>query len=389
MLSKAFMSTKKNFLRDRNINIFIDNYPEWGGTYQYTKILLDALSIKKNFNKKNLKVFFTKKKWKNKLKDFNSEFINLKKIEKLILIFLIIFNLKNIFFFLKKKNLTSLPSEFFDKKTTWFFPSQDLLSVLCEGQSIVSIHDLMHRYSSFPEVSSFFRKFYREILFKNITRYASKILVDSNLGKKHVYESYKRKKKVYVQYFATSHLKVKNVKKIQNSLYYPSQFWPHKNHAKLIFAMQVIKKKIPNIKLFLSGHKLHKYKKLRSLVEKLDLSKNIKFLGYVTEYSKVKKIQEVSALINPSLLGPTNLPQLEAFNYSCPVVISNIFAAKEQCKNAAIYFNPHSPKSIANAVCNLFQNQKLRNNIIKNGKILKKKYSLTNFSINLFNVIVS
>ena len=38
--------------------------------------------------------------------------------------------------------------------------SRWLDSIICRGKTIVSINDLMHKYSKFKETSSFFRKLY-------------------------------------------------------------------------------------------------------------------------------------------------------------------------------------------------------------------------------------
>ena len=64
------------------------------------------------------------------------------------------------------------------------------------------------------------------------------------------------------------------------------------------------------------------------------------YLKVLFQIKKASLISNARALINPSFLGPTNIPQLEAFNYDCPVILSNVFASKEQCSNNVIYFNP-------------------------------------------------
>ena len=38
-------------------------------------------------------------------------------------------------------------------------------------------------------------------------------------------------------------------------LIYPAQFWEHKNHEKLLLAINILKKKYSDIKLVLIGHK--------------------------------------------------------------------------------------------------------------------------------------
>ena len=137
------------------------------------------------------------------------------------------------------------------------------------------------------------------------------------------------------------------------------------------------------------GHKKKNYFNLIKLVKELKLTKNIKFIGYVSEREKVNLIKNARALINASFLGPTNIPQLEGFCYSCPVILSNVFAHKEQCGNSVIYFNPHDREQIANAIEKIWVSESIyRKYKVKSYK-MAQKYSLKNFSTNLVNNIIT
>ena len=98
---------------------------------------------------------------------------------------------------------------------------------------------------------------------------------------------------------------------------------------------------------------------------------------------KALLISNARGLINPSVLGPTNTPQLEAFNYGCPVLVSNIFAAKEQCTDSVIYFNPFSEKSIAKSIKKIWNNNKIFLMYKKKSNLISKKYSFEKYSKNL------
>ena len=108
--------------------------------------------------------------------------------------------------------------------------------------------------------------------------------------------------------------------------------------------------------MVLIGHKKKNFSEINKLVFKLDLEKNVIFEGFVSDKKKASLISNARALINPSFLGPTNIPQLEAFNYDCPVILSNVFASKEQCSNNVIYFNPHYEESIAKCIEKIWSN---------------------------------
>lgn len=378
---------KKNLFNKKkcNLNFYIDNDPEWGGTFQYTNLLIKAIQLK--FTKKNIKFFYTNKVWEKNL-DYNNQSIKINFFQSFLIQILIFFNLKKLSNILSRINLLSLPKTFFNKDEYWFFPSQDLISVLCGGKTITSINDLMHRYSNFPETSSFLRKIYRDYRFRKIAKYSYRVLVDSKLGKKHVKESYGNHNNIRVQYFSTLPQTFNKIKKKDKYIIYPAQFWDHKNHENLILAINILKKKFKKIKLLLIGHKKKNFFQLKKLVKELNLNRNIKFIGYVNEKKKANLIKNARVLINASFLGPTNIPQLEGFYYGCPVILSDIFAHREQCGNSVIYFDPNSKEQIASAIEKIwFSNSLYKKYKVKSYK-MAKKYSLNNFANSLVKNIV-
>jgi len=347
----------KNLLEQYNktINIFINNDPLWGGTYQYSELIIKTLETR--FSKENIKLHFTTK---NNLKPGDHYFLNFNIFQFFLINVLIFFSSKNMAKILAKFKILKLPISFFEKNEMWIFPSQDLVSVLCAGKTIVSINDLMHRYSSFPETSSLIRRSFRDYQFNKIAKYSNIVLVDSKLGKKHVEDCYGVYNNIKVQYFSTqlSETKLVNLD-AKKYIIYPSQYWQHKNHVNLLLAINILKRKYKDIKLVLIGHKKRNYNKIFKLTQKLGVEKNIEFLGYVSENNKAKLITNARALINPSFLGPTNIPQIEAFKLSCPVILSNVFAAKEQCGDSAIYFDPNYPESIAASIERIWESDYL------------------------------
>jgi glycosyltransferase involved in cell wall biosynthesis len=48
----------------------------------------------------------------------------------------------------------------------------------------------------------------------------------------------------------------------------------------------------------------------------------------------------------PTLLGPTNMPLLEAYYIGCPVICSDLEGHREILENNALYFNPLSWQEI-------------------------------------------
>lgn len=55
-------------------------------------------------------------------------------------------------------------------------------------------------------------------------------------------------------------------------------------------------------------------------------------------------------LVFPSLLGPTNMPPLEARVLGCPVLCSDFLGHREQLGDGALYFNPENEDEIVKSM---------------------------------------
>ena len=104
---------------------------------------------------------------------------------------------------------------------------------------------------------------------------------------------------------------------------YPSMFWPHKNHTTLIDAFKKFIEEHGEVAyLVLTGEG-----RLRSAIEKVaqdsGISHLIRFEGLVTRSRLMSLIAGSRGLLMPSLLGPSNIPPLEAVLLGIPVAVSD------------------------------------------------------------------
>ena len=369
---------------DLFLNIFVDNDPNWGGTFQYTENIIESLISK---NKKKVKIFYTNNSWNNKFKTVKKQKIKISLIGRLFF-YLSILLFKDLKIF---KNIFNL---FYDIKINehdiWIFPSQDLISCIFSGKKIVAVHDLMHLHTSFDESSSVLKKVYREFRYKKIAQHADKIVVDSSYGKFQFLEHYKiNPKKIHVLPFFIKKIKVKERKFIKKFLIYPAKFWKHKNHINLITAINNLVKfeGIKDLLILFTSKKDLEYKNIYNYVVKNNLQKNVKFTGYISTKQLAVFYSNARALVMPTFFGPTNIPPIEAFNYSCPVLISDIFASREQCGNSALYFNPNEINQIADKIKDIWLNDDLYLKMSKKSKLISKNYNFVNFSKKLNKII--
>lgn len=290
------------------------------------------------------------------------------------------------------------------------FPLGEPYSYLLPTKNVGVIHDLMHRYERrFKEAGGLRNYQYRECIYKRIAKYTEIILTDSQIGKKQLEESYLRgkeksnifplpyippdyifeDKEIEADKLASANLEWKKIELQLPSqyLFYPAQFWKHKNHKHLLEALVETKRAIPNIQLVLVGGEKNAYEEVCSFIEKYDLAENVIILGYVNNYSMIQLYKKARGLIMPSYFGPTNIPQLEAFYLGCPVAVANVYGVLEQVGDAALLFAPDSVKEIKNCMEKLWNNETLRNQLIERGYKWSRNWGEKQFGTRLLEII--
>lgn len=261
----------------------------------------------------------------------------------------------------------------------WLFPAQDTWSYILPVPSLSVIHDLMHRYEKrFPEVSSGFTFKQRELHYTNICRYSKGILVDSEVGKTHVKDSYNIDETLLhiLPYAVPSYIdsEERNFHHISTYalpskfFFYPAQFWKHKNHERLIRSMESLHHRIPDLKMVFAGSPKNAYTEVKALVVNLGLSDHIIFLGYVPDEDMVTIYRRARALIMPTYFGPTNIPPLEAFALGCPVAVSNIYGMPAQVGDAALLFDPADETEMAQVMHRLWTDDELCDTLSRKGR---------------------
>lgn len=273
----------------------------------------------------------------------------------------------------------------------WVFPGQEHWSYLAPVPSLVTIHDLMHRYEAeFPEVSRRGRFFVREYRFGNICRFATAVLVDSEVGRQHVIDSYGMNS---AKLFPLPYLPPRYIfdavppddfdqrhRLPPRFLFYPAQFWAHKNHDRLLQAVAIVRRSCPDISLVLAGPKRYEYETLVRRVADLGLYDHVLFTGYVPDADLPEFYRRARALVMPTFFGPTNIPPLEAFALGCPVAISDIYGIPEQVGNAAVLFDPSSVSQIAECIQRLWTDDALCQQLVTRGKARAAGWGQTDFN---------
>jgi glycosyltransferase involved in cell wall biosynthesis len=122
-------------------------------------------------------------------------------------------------------------------------------------------------------------------------------------------------------------------------LLYPARPWPHKNHARLYEAFELLRRARPDLRLVLTGHG-----DFGRVPDGVDVR------GLVSRSELVELYRRAGTLVFPSLYEGFGQPPLEAMACGCPVAAAEAGSLPEVCGDSARLFDPHDPAAIAAAI---------------------------------------
>jgi glycosyltransferase involved in cell wall biosynthesis len=146
--------------------------------------------------------------------------------------------------------------------------------------------------------------------------------------------------------------------------FYPAQFWPHKNHIRLLQALRILLDRGIKRDLVLSGGDRGMLAHIRAEAARLGVDDQVRILGFVPPEEMVTLYSEAAVVVVPTYFGPTNLPPLEAWTMRRPVVCSRVMA--EQVGDAALIFDPDNPEELADAMAKALRSETAER-LIRNG----------------------
>lgn len=265
---------------------------------------------------------------------------------------------------------------------------------------IVSIPDLMYKY--YPDLPDykFSVRYRRDIVYKSFARNSVFNVVDSEQGVEDLVKFFKiKKEKIRIIPFVppeyiyrykdmdlrTSDKILKKYSLPEKFLFYPAAFWVHKNHLRLVEALNLVKNKYNlNVHLVLVGSSSERttktYQEIMKLVHKLDLKDQITHLGFVSDQEIVALYKKAVALVFPTLIGPTSIPPLEAMILGTPVLYSNLFEMPKQVGDAGLLFNPFDVQDLAEKIYQIWIDQGLREQLVTKGYGKTQKLTLENYA---------
>jgi glycosyltransferase involved in cell wall biosynthesis len=262
---------------------------------------------------------------------------------------------------------------------------------------VFTIWDLGHRtLPFFPEVSANGSWAIREEMYQQMLYRAAYIITGNETGKKEILDNYPvNPDKIKVLPFpvpdfcfqARQPQELSNIK--QPFVFYPAQLWPHKNHIVLIEAVAWLReaKNIIVNCYFVGSNKDKQKVYLTEKIKEYNLTEQVSWLGFVDDAELLWLYKNALAMTYVSLMGPNNLPPLEAAALGCPLIISDIPGHIEQVGKAGLCVNASDPQAVGAAIELLYKQPEKRLQLIDEGLALADGYKAYSYFQQMLKVI--
>jgi glycosyltransferase involved in cell wall biosynthesis len=361
------------------IAIISDSKENSGGSIHVT---LSAAKSLQNLNISNLDLDFvvTQKSVYEKLKNqYNNK---IKLLDENTFFFKISSFLYRNFFFKKiyHKFLLDNYFETFVKKNKYdlvFFITPSSLLLLCNKVNFIySIWEFAHKeHPSLPEYNEN-TVTNKDNYYNYACKHAFKIILFNEKSKNDFYKYYLVDKSKLETFFfgpLLTNIPVKNNSKIdeliknKKYIFYPAQFWPHKNHIYLLEALKKYNEnKEKKIFLILTGHDKGNLTFIKNRINNLGIINEVFIFNYLNDDEICYLYKNCFAVAFPSLVGSQSLPLFEAFFFQKPIIY-NQKILDPFYKDSTLALNIDDYQNLGINIEKIINNPKLINDITKRG----------------------
>ena len=260
------------------------------------------------------------------------------------------------------------------------------------------IHDL--NFEHYPQNLPFWYRQYYRYYFPRFARKSTRLATVSEFSKNDIVKKYKvNPEKIDVVYNGCN-AKYKPIGPLQkdNTLWkysgdhpyfvFVGSLHPRKNLTNLLKAFDIFKvNNNSDIRLLIVGEKRWWTEEINRVYENMLYRHEVTFTGRVDSVELNKIISSAIAMTYVSIFEGFGIPILEAFNCETPLITSNNTSMPEIAGNAALFVDPFSPESIAEAMEKIALNKNLRDELIAKGCIQRENFSWQKSADKLWNCI--
>ncbi|MEP6617713.1 MAG: glycosyltransferase family 1 protein [bacterium] len=263
---------------------------------------------------------------------------------------------------------------------------------------VATVWDLQHRVQPwFPEVSSNGQWTERERLFPEYIRRAAAVIVGTEVGADEIRVAYGEPAgglhvlplptPSFVLDAALGPIPARLVELPARYLFYPAQFWSHKNHVTALRTLALLAADPEMPHLVLVGADRGTLDHVMRTATALGVQDRLHALGHVDRATLVALYAHAEALLFPSMFGPDNLPPLEAMALGCPVIAARVNGAEEQLGDAAILVDALDAEGFAAAIRALRLDHAHREAMIARGRKRANAWTASQYVSAVFELI--
>lgn len=143
----------------------------------------------------------------------------------------------------------------------------------------------------------------------------------------------------------------------------------HKDNETLLRSIVELRRMAPAERWHLRIIGWGDWEPVRRRAKDLGLETCVEFVGFLNSPQMIEVFRDSLCMVYPSYFEGFGLPVIEAMACGCPVVAVNATAIPEVAGSAAILVEPCSPVQVAEAVRTLFQDEAVRDERIRRGKV--------------------
>lgn len=264
-----------------------------------------------------------------------------------------------------------------EKLDVFFSPTH--YSPITNIKTVISILDVsyMHFQSLFKKSDLYKLKYWGRYSINN----AKKIITISESSKNDIIKTYnKSENKIDVVYPGikktieplTMEELIKKYNISKDYILFVGTLQPRKNILRLIESFSKINSAQ---QLVIVGRKGWQFEDILEAPKKFNVEMRVKFVFDVGEEDLPGFYKNARMLVLPSLYEGFGLPVIEAMQYGCPVITSNVSSLPEAGGDAALYVDPENVDEITAKIKQLLTDDELRNSLIAKGKEHIKKFS--------------
>jgi glycosyltransferase involved in cell wall biosynthesis len=170
-------------------------------------------------------------------------------------------------------------------------------------------------------------------------------------------------------------------------LLYVGNVKPHKNLGRLLEAFGGVASRIPCDLLILGRNEgfLSEDPGARAAADRL--APRVRLLGELPQEMLRRYVSHAEAVVLPSLYEGFGLPPLEAMASGRPAIVSRAASLPEVCGDAALYFDPLDPASIADAILRVLGDPELRETLRRRGVERARQFTWDRSAQGALNVL--